>query len=230
MSGKLGDILVSQGVIDQEKLIAALSDQFAFGGKLGRTLIDLGYVSEEELLRALSEQLGLDTVDLDKAEVKPDALRRLPVDACERYGVFPLRVDDAERVLWIATAEPDRQALQEVAQIAQYTLEPVLASISSIERAVRHYYFGERTTRTRRGEPLSSIPRDIPLAAPDDPVLGTIEPGAVAQDAIQELKTLIIRLESTVNAQSRAFRALVNLLQDKGVVRRGELGQRTSRK
>ena len=42
MSGKLGDILVSQGVIDQEKLIAALSDQFAFGGKLGRTLIDLG--------------------------------------------------------------------------------------------------------------------------------------------------------------------------------------------
>ena len=247
MSGKLGDILVSQGVIDQEKLIAALSDQFAFGGKLGRTLIDLGYVSEEELLRALSEQLGLDTVDLDKAEVKPDALRRLPVDACERYGVFPLRVDDAERVLWIATAEPDRQALQEVAQIAQYTLEPVLASISSIERAVRHYYFGERTSRTRRGEPLSSIPRDIPLAAPrprsvpnrsaeaafpdaDDPVLGTIEPGAVAQDAIQELKTLIIRLESTVNAQSRAFRALVNLLQDKGVVRRGELGQRTSRK
>jgi len=44
------------------------------------------------------------------------------------------------------------------------------------------------------------------------------------------LKTLIIRLESTVNAQSGAFRALVNLLQDEGVVRRGELGQRASRK
>ena len=133
MSGKLGDILVSHGVIDQEKLIAALSDQFAFGGKLGRTLIDLGYVSEEELLRALSEQLGLDTVDLDAAEVKTDALRRLPFDACERYGVFPLRVDDVERVLWVATAEPDRQALQEVAQIAQYTLEPVLASMKATE-------------------------------------------------------------------------------------------------
>jgi Type II secretion system (T2SS), protein E, N-terminal domain len=251
MSGKLGDILVSHGVIDQEKLIAALSDQFAFGGKLGRTLIDLGYVSEEELLRALSEQLGLDTVDLDAAEVKPDALRRLPFDACERYGVFPLRVDDVERVLWVATAEPDRQALQEVAQIAQYTLEPVLASMSSIERAVRRYYFGERTTRTRLGEPLSSIPRDIPLAAPrprsvpnrsaeaafpdegieaDAPVIGSIEPGVGAQDAMLELKTLIIRLESTVNAQSRAFRALVNLLTDKGVVRRGELGQRASKK
>src|SRR5207248_9853295 len=35
MSGKLGDILISRGVIDAEMLIAALSDQRAFGGKLG---------------------------------------------------------------------------------------------------------------------------------------------------------------------------------------------------
>jgi type IV pilus assembly protein PilB len=252
MSSKLGDILISQGAIDQEQLIAALSDQRAFGGKLGRTLVDLGYVSEDQLLRALSEQLGLDTVDLDEAEVRPDALRCLAVDACERYGVFPIRVDNAEHVLRVATAEPDRQTLQEVAQISRYTLEPVLASMSSLERAIRRYYFGERIARRPRlGEPLSSIPRDFPLAAPrprsvpnrsaeaafpdavveaDSYVTGTVAPDGGAQDAVQELKTLIIRLERTVNAQSRAFRALVDLLQDKGVVRRGELGQRTSKK
>src|SRR5262249_34030184 len=93
VSSKLGDILISQGVIDQDKLIAALSDQRAFGGKLGRTLIDLGYLTEDELLCALSAQLGLDLVDLDQTEVHTDALRCLPVDACERYGVFPVRVD-----------------------------------------------------------------------------------------------------------------------------------------
>ena len=47
MTRKLGDILIQQGVIDEEKLMAALSDQRAFGGKLGRTLVDLGYVTEE---------------------------------------------------------------------------------------------------------------------------------------------------------------------------------------
>jgi len=52
---------------------------------------------------------------------------------------------------------------------------------------------------------------------------------AGGQDALQELKNAIIRLEKTVNAQARAFRALVDLLQDKGIVRRGELGQRTSK-
>ncbi len=252
MSGKLGDILIVQGVIDEEKLIAALSDQRAFGGKLGRTLVDLGYVSEDQLMRALSEQLGLDTVELDSVDVTDEALSALPVDACERYGVFPVRVDKKQRVLWVATAEPDRQTLQEVAQIAQYTLEPVLSSMSAIDRAVRHYYFGEKLVgpKHRLGEPLKSIPGDIPLAAPaprsvpnpsaddempealvePDRAIGAITPGDGSHDAVGELKTLLIRLEKSVNAQSRAFRALVDLLQDKGVVRRGELGQRTSKK
>jgi type IV pilus assembly protein PilB len=252
MSGKLGEILISQGVIDEEKLVAALSDQRAFGGKLGRTLVDLGYVNEDQLMRGLSEQLGLDTVDLDSTEVADEALSCLPVDACERYGVFPVRVDRKQRVLWVATAEPDRETLQEVAQIAQLTLEPMLASMSSIDRAVRRYYFGEKMLgpKHRLGEPLRTIPatENIPLGAPAPRVvrkpgeddssavleqerLVSIAPDASAQvDGFQELKTLIVRLERTVNAQARAFRALIDLLQDKGVVRRGELGARTAKK
>jgi type IV pilus assembly protein PilB len=236
MTRKLGDILISHGVIDEEKLSAALSDQRAFGGKLGRTLVDLGYVTEDQLIRALSQQLGLPTVDLDHAEVEEEALRCLAVDACERYGVFPVHVDEKERVLRVATAEPDRQTLQEVAQICQYTLEPMLAPLSSIDRAVRRHYFGESAERPaptlRLGDPLSAIPSDAPLEGgqPDPYAIGSIAPSGGAQDAVGELKMLLIRLEKTVEAQSRAFRALIDLLQDKGVVRRGELGQRTKKR
>ena len=235
MSRKLGEVLISHRALDEEKLLAALSDQRAFGGKLGRTLVDLGYVTEDQLVRALSEQLALDTVDLDTADVHEQALRCLPVDVCERYGVFPVRVDGRQRILWVATAEPDRETLQEVAQIAQHTLEPMLASMSSIDRAVRRHYFGEAAgarATIRLGEPLSAIPGDAPppASAPDAYAMGSIAPAGGAQDAVQELRTLIIRLEKTVEAQSRAFRALIDLLQDKGVVRRGELGQRTRKR
>jgi len=256
MTRKLGDILISQGVIDEEKLVAALSDQRAFGGKLGRTLVDLGYVNEDQLVHGLAQQLGLETVDLDTVEIEVEALSCLPVDACERYGVFPIRMDRKERLLWVATAEPDRATLQEVAQIAQLTLEPVLASMSSIDRAVRQYYFGDKLKgpKPRLGEPLLSIPGDPAAAAaaarsgaaaaasdehlPDAQVepseqlpLGAhVSPDAEHQhDSISELKNLILRLEKTMTAQGRAFRALVELLQDKGVVRRGELGLRASR-
>ena len=250
MSGKLGDILISQGVIDQEKLAAALSDQRAFGGKLGRTLVDLGYVNEDQLMVALAEQLGLEVIDLDTAEIDAEALSCLSVDACERYGVFPVRVDQKQRVLWIATAEPDRATLQEVAQVSQYTLEPMLSAMSAIDRAVRQYYFGERHgPKARLGEPLLSIPGDstpargdagaAPPAAPGAPSdsempEAVVEPDALtsvapapAADAVEELRVLLFRIEKAVTAQGRAFRALVELLQEKGVVRRGELGSRT---
>ena len=229
MALRLGDILIQQGVIDEAKLSTALSDQRAFGGKLGRTLVDLGYVTEDQLVHALATQLGLDTVDLAKVEVAPEALSILPVDACERYGVFPVRVDAKRRVLWLATAEPDQNMLQEVARIAQHTLEPVLCSMSSIDRAVRHYYFGDQDPQTDRlGEPLRSIP-GAPHGTDGDLTASAVAPGTPRGDALAELRTIVVRLEKQVSAQARAFRALVEILQDKGIVRRGELGTQTAR-
>ena len=255
---KLGDILVRNGFIDQPKLEAALADQQAFGGKLGRTLVDLGYITEEQLMIALAEQLGLSTVDLANDELDPGAFSAIGVDVCERYGVIPVRLDREQGLLWIATAEPDRKMLQEVAQIAQLTLEPMLAPMSAIDRAVRKYYYGDTAPKQRLGEPMSSIPLDpgatarskaAPKAAPAParPIhqappqqqeaegievleLSAIAPPPRSNDQLAEVKNLLLRLEKTVAAQGRAFRALVELLQDKGVVRRGELGNRTSKK
>jgi len=251
---KLGDILISHGAIDQEKLEAALSDQRAFGGKLGRTLVDLGYLTEEKLVAALAEQLGLSTIDLDGVTPDAEVLSCLKVDACERYGVFPVRLDRKNGVLWLATAEPDRNNLQEVAQLAQLTLEPMLAPMSAIDRAVRAHYYGERgRARQRLGEPISGIPLDsgkiIPAAgaakprpagapgqsdgaaAPAAGPLTLIAPASPRQeDPTAELRELLVRLERAVSAQGRAFRSLVELLQEKGIVRRGELGARTSKK
>ena len=237
MALRLGDILMQQGVIDEAKLSTALSDQRAFGGKLGRTLVDLGYVTEEQLVEALAAQLGLDSIDPASTDVPPEALSTLPVDACERYGVFPLRVDPKRRILWLATAEPDHNTLLEVAQIAQHTLEPILCTMSGIDRAVRKYYYGDQAgaTSARLGEPLRSIPGEGGAAAraPDgaemELAIGAVAPHAAKGDGIAELRMLLVRLEHQMSAQGRAFRALVEILQAKGIVRRGELGSHTKK-
>jgi hypothetical protein len=274
-------------------LSAALSDQKAFGGKLGRTLVELGYVAEDDLMSALAEQLGLDIVDLDEVQIDDAAVSALDVNACERYGVYPIKLDLQQSLMWIATAEPDHATLQEVAQITQLTLEPVLAPMSQIERALRRAYYGDRpgdAVKQRKGEPLLSIPQDSGLPrekaveklpssagpllrdpdapisepqnvpprpqfalpsdtgehevveieatpieqdeekAPSEPDLHAIEPEAGEPDPIEELQLIVLRIEKLVSAQGRAFRALVEILQEKGVVRRGELGARTTKK
>ncbi len=353
MAQRLGDILLAQGAVDADKLAAALSDQKAFGGKLGRTLVDLGYVSELSLMAALAVQLELETVDLDTLQPTDEALSTLTVQLCERYGIFPVRFDPEQRILWLATAEPDHVALQEVAQTTQLTLEPVLAPMSQIERAVRKHYFGESPgeVKRRKGDAMTSIPRDSgartaekappgklpssanavlrdPDSAPPEPeaapaaseaesevqseamqleptaivpaeeprpehqpgpsqaagpadtqesapigvapeaaapaeppaeaavpaepeapatasadtsfaafaqleparMLRSITPAGGQPDAVEELQRVVVRMEKIISAQGRAFRALVEILQEKGVVRRGELGSRTTKK
>ena len=44
---KLGEILIQAGVIDENKLRAALSEQARWGGPLGRILVDMRIISEE---------------------------------------------------------------------------------------------------------------------------------------------------------------------------------------
>ena len=60
---RIGDLLVDNGLINDEQLTFALQEQKKSGRKLGHTLVDLGYVSENELLRLLARQLNIDVVD-----------------------------------------------------------------------------------------------------------------------------------------------------------------------
>ncbi|TMB31735.1 MAG: hypothetical protein E6J62_13210 [Deltaproteobacteria bacterium] len=239
MSGKLGDILIQQAVIDEQKLIAALADQRAFGGKLGRTLVDLGYVTEEQLVQALATQLGLTTIDLEEVNPPPEALACLPADACKRYGVFPIRVDPAQRLLWVATAEPEREPLAEVARLARHTLEPVLCTMSSIDRAIKRFYRAEGASAqgplnepSRETVPVDAAWEEAEADLVESPELASgsvaMPEGTFGED--EDVRTILLRLEKTVVAQGKSFRALVELLQEKGLLRRGELGTRASRK
>ena len=59
---KLGQILVTKGVLTDHQLHHALAFQRLDGRKLGEILIELGIVSTVDLQRALGEQPGQDDV------------------------------------------------------------------------------------------------------------------------------------------------------------------------
>src|SRR3990172_2477217 len=67
---KIGEILVAAGVLQDEQLTEALRSQSQLGGTLGENLVRLGFLTEESLLHALSEQLGMQHINLAKAEVE----------------------------------------------------------------------------------------------------------------------------------------------------------------
>ncbi len=59
--GRLGEILVADGLLSADDLQRALDVQRRTGVLLGRTLLDLGLVAHDDLLAALAKQQGIAT-------------------------------------------------------------------------------------------------------------------------------------------------------------------------
>ena len=73
---KLGEILVSEGVITKEQLDEALADQERQGGKLGEVLIALNYLTEMDIAKRGPR---VDKIDMQGAKagyIKLDLLKR----------------------------------------------------------------------------------------------------------------------------------------------------------
>jgi type IV pilus assembly protein PilB len=142
---KLGELLLAAGVLDEEHLKAALAEQKRWGGKLGRTLIDLGYVREDIMVKALSHQLKLPSVNLSRTPPDKEAISLVPVQLCERYGVFPVSYDLEHKSLALATSDPTNEsALRELRlELNIREIKPMVAGTVDIDRAVRRHYWGE---------------------------------------------------------------------------------------
>lgn len=151
---RLGDLLIESGLISETQLKAALNEQRKWGGRLGRTVVELGFATETAIGLALAKQLELPSIDLDTTEVPAAAPTWLRLDLCERYGVFPLEINPAARAISIATSDPTNvEHLQALEFATNLKVMPTVATASSIERAIRKYYFGEHV------DPQPSAPR-----------------------------------------------------------------------
>ena len=87
---RLGDILVSEGVITPEQLDEALQKQRTMvGKKLGVVLVELGMSSEDEIVTALQRQLSLDRVRLSEIKIPEEILKLVREDILRKNTLLP---------------------------------------------------------------------------------------------------------------------------------------------
>jgi type IV pilus assembly protein PilB len=91
MAGRLGDLLVSNGLINPQQLDKALQDQKISGTKLGSALVKLGYISEKNLVSFLSRHYGVPAIDLNEIQIDADAMKMIPADVIFKYQAIPIK-------------------------------------------------------------------------------------------------------------------------------------------
>lgn len=139
MSIRLGDLLVSRGLITAKQLDDALQDQKISGTKLGTSLVKLGFISEKQLVSFLSKHYGVPAIDLSEVEVDPEAIKLIPADVVYKYQVLPIkRVGGTLRV---AMADPSNiLAIDDIKFLTGCHVEVFVSTESAIKVAIdRHY-------------------------------------------------------------------------------------------
>jgi type IV pilus assembly protein PilB len=195
---RLGDVLVAAKVITQEQLALALREQSSWGGRLGQNLLSLGFIDEERLTSAIGAHLGLPTVDLDRARLPVDVNRLLPLEICERYGLMPLGVRENEGKLLLACLDPTNREAQAAVRRAAGLIPVVhVATASSIDRAIRKYFYGEATPTPSPGSPLFTVTRNTRDTATENAAHRDLT------ERVSELEQQVERLTNLVALLSR---------------------------
>ena len=104
MRGSIGQLLISQGIIDESALSDALSRQ---SGRhpVASELYALGYASERQLCVALSMQTGWPAIVLDESTIGLEVLEHVSVEWARIFSANVVYED--ERTIVVAAARPE---------------------------------------------------------------------------------------------------------------------------
>src|SRR5512146_58818 len=149
---RLGELLVETGLLTEENLTRALTDQRSMRGKLGEVIVALGMATEEEIAQALSIQLGIPFISLQQTPVEPHAIELITEKVARKHLILPISIEQKD--LHLAMADPlSFEAFEDVRFASGYTIKPAIATRTDILWGIdQHFHLGSS---------LSTIVKDI---------------------------------------------------------------------
>jgi len=144
------EMLLSSGIISQEALRSALSEQWERGGTLEEILVERGILTEEQLVQFLTSKFSmLHYLDLKSVDVDMEAVEHIPARIARKYLLIPVRKKG--KSLAVVMANPlNREMLAEIKQVTDLKIRPFVSRISDIKEAIEEYY------REVEGEEISA--------------------------------------------------------------------------
>ena len=165
---RLGDLLVAEGLIDEEQLGKALAEQKGTNEKLGSVLLKLNFVQEEQLIGFLSRQYGIPSITLSQLDVDPEVLKLVPDTIAKKYEVLPIKRQGS--TLTLAMADPTNVfALDDVAFMTNLQVTPVVASQAAIRKAIERNYSAEQAEVVDALTALSNEIGNVEIVEEDSP-------------------------------------------------------------
>ncbi len=183
---RIGDYLVSEGLITEEQLQKVLTAQKESNGtkKFGDVVVELGVMSETNFTKALAGKLNVQYVDLENIEINTEAVNKIPEALARKHTVIAINITGKR--LTVATNDPvNFIVLEDIKVSTGMDTRPVLATTSAINRAIGKCYSMQN---------VDSLTDE--LAAMNGGDLGNMAADKEAQDRVENAP--IVKLATTI--------------------------------
>jgi len=147
----LDRLLIDGGFVTSEELDGARNTARQTNKDVRQVILDKGLVSPETLAMILSFQLNVATIDLDDAQVQPDALALVSEQLARKHSVLPIALDG--QTLTLATAEPyNTRMIDTLSSLTKKKIKPVIPLHDGIGAAIDTHYKATTKIDTSRVE------------------------------------------------------------------------------
>ncbi len=151
----LGDLLLEQRLITREQLDKALEAQQNDGGRLGEVLVRKGLIGEDDVAFALSEQFNVPLLSAKTGGIHPAEDQHLEKLISKQFAVrntmIPLSRDGG--ALTCVMFDPlDFMLIDELRKVTRLAIIPVVATKSDIVKAIEEFYGSLEMTRKEGGK------------------------------------------------------------------------------
>lgn len=104
IKGRIGERMVSMGLITEDQLNVALQEKKISGKMLGETLVDLQFIEEDALTLFLAESSGFGVFDPRNTIVDGEALSVIDKTVAQQQQMLPISIDNDN--IYVAMSDP----------------------------------------------------------------------------------------------------------------------------
>jgi type IV pilus assembly protein PilB len=185
LTTRLGEQLIGSRLITQEQLDAALADQEKSGGRLGEVLVRQGVLTEQALAHALAAFFGFDVANLRRDNVDPASLILVPENVAREYMAVPIRMNGESLEVAVAEPSEGLRAalsglvgrpiLLRIAPLSdiRWAIDSHYQAIGTVGKLVQAFESVEGSRRRTTDAPVGEVPvgDDAPVVQVVDRIL-----------------------------------------------------------
>jgi type IV pilus assembly protein PilB len=138
-SEKLGDLLRKDGQITKFQLDEALAIQKKSGGRLGQVLVALGFIDEDTIINFVARQLNFSIANISEMQVTEDVVKLVPYETAKEHFLFPLSITNGTISIAMSDPT-NLRAVEDIQIKTKLSVKQFISKEKEIADAFRKYY------------------------------------------------------------------------------------------